>query len=123
MPDYEQELLDLDRAQGYLAQHCWFRLTSTPGGQFTIGVYRYGLGRTWANQEIEITFDRQTQEFICRSSTGQASLRMPAKGLTKVELMGELGMTQFTDCKYTFSWSADARRFNLLCQDIVGTTL
>jgi len=122
-PEYEEDLLDLDRVYRYLAQNRWFRQVSTPGGQFTIGAYRYGLGKTWANQEIEITFDPQTQEFICRSEDGQATQRLPAKGLTKAELMGELNMTQFPNYQYAFPWSADACRCNLLFQEMTGTTL
>jgi hypothetical protein len=122
-PEYEMDLLDLDRVYRYLAQNRWFRQVSTPGGQFTIGAYRYGLGKTWANQEIEITFDPQTQEFICRSEDGQATQRLLAKGLTKADLMGELDMTRFPDYQYAFPWSADVCRLNLLHQEMTGTTL
>jgi len=122
-PEYEAELLDLDRVYRYLAQNRWFRQVSTPGGQFTLGACRYGLGKPWANQEIEITFDPQTQEFVCRSEDGQATQRLPAKGLTKADLMGELDMIQFPDYQYAFPWSADACRLNLLHQEMTGTTL
>lgn len=122
-PEYEAELLDLDRVYRYLAQNRWFRLVSTPGGQFTLGACRYGLGRPWANQEIEITFDPQTQEFVCRSEDGLVTQRLPAKGLTKVDLMGELDMAQFPDYQYAFPWSADVCRRNLLHQEMTGTTL
>ena len=80
-------------------------------------------GKTWANQEIEITFDPQTQEFICHSEDGQATQRLRAKGLTKADLMGELDMTQFPVYQYAFPWSADACRCNLLFQEMTGTTL
>jgi transposase InsO family protein len=122
-PEYEAQLLDLDRAYRYLAQNRWFRQVSTPGGQFTLGACRYGLGKTWANQEIEITFDPQTQEFVCHSEDGQATQRLPAKGLTKADLMGELDMTQFPDYQYAFPWSTDVCRLNLLHQEMTGTTL
>jgi len=121
--EYEEQLLELDQVYRYLAQNRWFRLVSTPGGQFTLGAYRYGLGRAWANQEIEITFDPQTQEFVCRSEDGQATQRLPAKGLTKADLMGELDMTRFPDYQYAFPWSADVCRLNLLHQEMTGTTL
>ena len=103
-PEYEADLLELDRVYRYLAQHRWFRRVSTPGGQFMIGAFRYGLGKTWANQEIEITFDPQTQEFICHSEDGQATQRLRAQGLTKADLMGELDMTQFPVYQYAFPW-------------------
>jgi transposase len=122
-PEYEELILDLDRVFRYLAQQRWFRQVSTPGGQFTIGAYRYGLGKSWANQEIEITFEPQTQEFSCRSEDGQTTQRLPAKGLTKADLMGELDMIQFPNYQYAFPWSADICRLNLLCQEMTGTTL
>ena len=122
-PEYEAELLDLDRVFRYLAQQCWFRQVSAPGGQFTLGACRYGLGKAWANQEIEITCDPQTQELVCRSEDGQTTQRLPAKGLTKADLMGELAMAQFPDYQYAFPWSADICRLNLLAEEMTGTTL
>ena len=122
-PEYEDELLDLDRVYRYLAQQRWFRQVSTPGGQFTLGACRYGLGKPWANQEIEITFDPQTQELVCRSEDGQTTQRLPAKGLTKADLLGELDMAQFPDYQYAFPWSADICRRNLLAEEMTGTTL
>lgn len=121
-PEYEAELLDLDRVYRYLAQNRWFRQVTTQG-QFTLGTYRYGLGKPWANQEIEITFDPATQEFVCRSEDGQATRRLKAKGLTKADLMGELDMAQFPNYQYAFPWSAEVCRLNLLFQEMAGTTL
>lgn len=122
-PEYEELILDLDCVSGYLAQQRWFRQVSSPGGQFTLGACRYGLGRAWANQEIEITFDPQTQELVCRSEDGHTTQRFPAKGLTKADLMGELDMTRFPNYQYAFPWSANACRCNLLFQEMTGTTL
>lgn len=121
-PEDETELLELDRVYRYLAQQRWFRQV-TSQGQFVLGSYRYGLGKTWANQEVEIAFDPQTQEFVCRSEDGQATQRLPAKGLTKADLMGELDMAQFPNYQYAFPWSADVCRRNLLYQEMTGTTL
>lgn len=122
-PEYEEVILDLDRVFRYLAQQCWFRQVSSPGGQFTLGACRYGLGKAWANQEIEITFDPQTQELICRSEDGQTTQRLPAKGLTKADLMGELDMAKFPNYQYAFPWSAAVCRLNLLAEEMTGTTL
>jgi len=121
-PEQEAELLDLQRVYDYLAQNRWFRQV-TAMGQFTLGSHRYGLGKTWANQQIEIGFDAQTQEFICRSADGQRTHRLAVKGLTKTELMGELDMTQFPNYQYAFPWTAEACRLNLLHEEVAGTTL
>jgi transposase-like protein len=121
-PEQEAELLDLQRVYDYLAQNRWFRQV-TAMGQFTLGTYRYGLGKAWANQQVEITFDAQTQEFVCRSADGQCTQRLQAKGLTKTDLMGELDMAQFPNYQYAFPWTASACRQNLFHQEVAGTPL
>lgn len=121
-PEQEAEHLDLQRVCDYLARNRWFRQV-TAMGQFTLGTYRYGLGKAWVNQQIEIGFDAQTQEFVCRSEDGQHTQRLPAKGLTKTALLGELDMTQFPNYQYAFPWTAEACRQNLLHQEMTGTTL
>ncbi len=121
-PEQEVELLDMQRVYAYLACNRWFRQV-TAMGQFTLGTYRYGLGKTWANQQVEISFDAQTQEFVCHSEDGQRTQRLGAKGLTKPDLMGELDMAQFPNYQYAFPWAASACRQNLLHEDMAGTTL
>jgi len=51
-------------------------------------------------QEIEVTFDPQTQVSVCRSEAGQPTQRLPVKSSTKGELMGELDMAQFANYRY-----------------------
>jgi transposase InsO family protein len=88
-PEWEPDLLDMQRVYHYLAQGRWFRQVSAQG-QFSLGCYRYGLGVTFANQMVEITFDPQTQKFICQSEDTRQTARLPARGLTPQDLMGEL---------------------------------
>ncbi|MBU0494412.1 MAG: helix-turn-helix domain-containing protein [Chloroflexi bacterium] len=87
--EWEAALLDMQRVYDYLAQGRWFRRTSG-AGQFSLGGQRYGLGRAWADHMLEITFDPQTSELICRAEDGQPEIRRPIAGLTKSDLMGEL---------------------------------
>jgi transposase InsO family protein len=121
-PEWEGELLDLGRVYQYLAQGRWFRQVSAQG-QFSLGADCYGLGHTWANQTIEITFDPVTQEFVCQSADGQTQKRVQAKGLTKADLMGELALEQFPNYQFAFPLSALACRQNLLHAEMAGTTL
>ena len=121
-PDQEADLLDLQRVYDYLAQHRWFRQVSAQG-QFTLGTYRYGLGKAWANQTVEIHFDPHTQEFICQSEDGQRLQRLSSNGLSKAALMGELHLSQFAPYQYAFPWSAEACRLNLLHAEMTGTIL
>jgi hypothetical protein len=95
-PAQEAELLNLHRVYDYLAANRWFRHVTT-GGQFSLGSQRYGLGKAWARQDIEIGFDPQTQELICTAADGQRSQRRAITGLTKADLMGDLALAQFLD--------------------------
>jgi transposase-like protein len=121
-PDTETDLLDLQRVYDYLAQHRWFRRVSAQG-QFTLGAQRYGLGKVWANQTVEIRFDPLTQEFVCSSEDGQRVQRLPAQGLTKAALMSELHMEHFAPYQYAFPWVPEVCRTNLLHAEMTGTIL
>lgn len=121
-PEWEHDLLDLKRVYAYLAQHRWFRQV-TAAGQFTLGTERYGLGKAWGKQTIEVCFDAQTQEFVCHSADGLDTQQLKAKGLTLQDLMGEFHWEQFPYYQYAFPWSPDVCRLNLLYAEISGTTL
>ena len=93
-------------------------------GQLLLGSQRYGLGKDWRKQTVQITFDASTQEYICcrAGSDHQPTERLKASGLTKADLMGELAMTAFANHQYAFPWSVFAIRNNQLA-DLTGTTL
>ena len=88
-PEREESLLQLSRLYTYLTAQHWYRRVSGQG-QITLGGYRYGLGHSWRGQDVELTFAAETQEFSCYAADGQLLKRLPAKGLTKADLMGEL---------------------------------
>lgn len=89
-PEWEAELLDLSRVYTYLAQGRWFRLVSQVG-TVSLGDQVYGLGRAWAEQQVEITFDASDQHLVFHSADGKQTQRLPIRGLTVEILMGELG--------------------------------
>jgi hypothetical protein len=88
-PELETDLLDLPRIYDYLAAGRWFRRVATVG-QVSLGDYRYGLGVAWGKQTVEITFDPHDQHFCFQSEDDSQTRRLPARGLTKSALMGEL---------------------------------
>lgn len=88
-PELESELLDLQLVYSYLARGRWFRRVSSVG-QVALGAHRYGLGLTWKEQTVETTFNPAEQCFIFLSEDGLQTKRLPAQGLTKESLMGEL---------------------------------
>lgn len=121
--EWEETLLDMQRAYEYLAQARWFRRTSSLG-QFSIGARRYGLGKHFANRTLEITFDTQTHELICLSENGQQETRLPIQGLTKSTLMGELSpLVSQPVYQLALPFSPPTWREMMLATDLTGTTL
>ncbi len=121
-PEQEATLLDPQRVYAYLAQHRWFRRV-TDRGQFELGGYRYGLGAAWGQQTVQLTFDPQTLELVCQSEDGQQERRLPPKGLTPADWMGELQPDRLPTYQLAFPWSLPACRLALLGEDQAGTTL
>jgi transposase len=122
-PEWEQALLDSQRVYDYLAQGRWFRPT-TSKGQFSLGHQLYGVGQSLANQTLEITFDPQTGQFKCLSEDGRQAVRLPARGLTPSDLMGELGALQALPAyQLALPFSPSAWREMMLSTALTGTTL
>jgi hypothetical protein len=87
--EWEEELLDMQRVAQYLAEGRWFRRVSSQG-QIALGGQSYYLGSAFAGQKVEIRFDPQKWELVCRPEKGGPPVRLPIRGLTKADLMGEL---------------------------------
>jgi hypothetical protein len=121
-PEWEADLLDMQRVYRYLAQGRWFRQV-TPFGQFYLGNHYYGLGVAFAKQMIEITFDPQTCELVCKSEDAQRSTRLPAQGLALQDLMGELGpLVALPAYQLALPYSIAEWRQMQLCTVLTGTT-
>jgi hypothetical protein len=54
-------------------------------------LYDYYLGTTWRNQMLELHFDATHGCFLGQPAGSEATLTIAPQGLTKTELMGELG--------------------------------
>jgi transposase-like protein len=122
-PEWEEAMLDMQRVYDYLAQGRWFRRTSSQG-QFSLGTHRYGVGKNLSDQTLEITFDPQTGELISLSENGSQEIRLPVQGLTKSDLMGELGpLIALPAYQLALPFSLSAWREIMLCNDLTGTTL
>ena len=89
-PEWEAELMDLARVDAYLAQGRWFRKASNVG-TVSLGDETYGLGKAWIKKEVEITFDPTDRQLAFYAPEGGLRKRRPIQGLSKEELMGELG--------------------------------
>jgi len=121
--EWEEDLLDMQRVHDYLAKGRWFR-RSGPFGQLSIGARRHGVGRAFPNQTFEVTFDSQTLEFICLPADGREKIRVPAQGLTKSALMGELSPLMACPAyQLALPFSPSAWREMMLAHNLTGTTL
>ena len=121
--EWEEDLLDMQRVFAYLTRCRWFR-RSGPLGVFSLGSYRYGVGKAFANQTFEVTFNAQMVEWICLPEDGPPALCLPAQGLTKSALMGELSpLMACTTYQMALPFSQAAWREMMLANELTGTTL
>jgi transposase-like protein len=121
-PEWEIELLDAARIHAYLAQGQWFRRVSAVG-TFSLGGYVYGLGRPWANVQVQITFDPADVQFVVQADDGHLIKRFFPSGLSPDELLGEMSpLTHLPAFQLAlpFSWQ-DWRRARL-SGTLMGTT-
>ena len=86
-PEWEAQLLDLQRVYAYLAKGRWFRLISKIG-TFSLGGEIYYLDYHMAQTQIEITFDAADHHLVCYAADGELIQRLPLKGLSTETLMG-----------------------------------
>ena len=121
--EWEEGLLDMRRVYDYLAKGRWFRRVG-PVGVFSLGHYRYSVGRMFSNQMFEVAFDSQTIEYICLPPDGSEEIRVPTKGLTKSALMGELSPLMACPAyQLALPFSPSAWREMMLANELTGTTL
>ena len=83
-------MLDLARVFAYLANCRWFRRIRA-NGRLDLGGYDYYLGTTRRNQMLELHFDADQGCFLGQPVDSDTIITFAPKGLTKTELMGELG--------------------------------
>ena len=89
-PEWEEEMLDLPRVFAYLATCRWFRRIRA-NGRLDLGGYDYYLGTSLRNQILELHFDADQGCFIGQPAGSEATITFAPQGLTKTDLMGELG--------------------------------
>jgi hypothetical protein len=121
-PEWEKELLDLDRVYQYLAQGCWFRINNA--GTVHLGTYEYRFGYRYRGQTMEITFDPSKVAFVCQPEGATEPVTVAARGLTKADLMGDLAwMLALPAYQLAFPFSPEEQRRLSLIECLSGTTL
>lgn len=122
-PEWEMDLLDMRRVYAYLARGRWFRRSGALG-VLSVGSYRYGVGKAFANQTFEVTFNAQTVEWSCLPQDGPPALCIPAQGLTKSALMGDLdSLLACTAYQLALPFSPAAWREMALANILTGMNL
>ena len=115
-------LLDLSRVYAYLSQGRWFRKGSNIGA-VSLGGKVYVLGRDWARKDVEISFDPTDRCFKCFAPDGDKRKSLPIKGVTKADLMGELGpLALMDDFQLALPFTWDEWRVIQLCETLGDTT-
>jgi hypothetical protein len=90
-PEWEAQMLDLARVFAYLATCRWFRRIRA-NGRLDLGGYDYYLGTSLRNQMLELHFDADQGCFLGQPAGSETTITFAPKGLTKTDLMGELGL-------------------------------
>jgi len=78
-PEWEVEMLDLDRVYGYLARCRWFRRVRA-NGRLDLGGYDYYLGVTWRNHILELRFDTDQGCFLGQPAGSETTLTIAPQG-------------------------------------------
>src|SRR6266571_8718235 len=122
-PEWEEELLSLEKVSAYLAQGRWFRSVRT-NGYFGLGSYQYYLGKHFAQHSVAIRFDPDTTTLICQPEGNEGTIQLPVQGITKAELMGELAVLQALPIyQLALPFSQEAWRQLEYANGLIGTTL
>ncbi|MGK7911062.1 MAG: DDE-type integrase/transposase/recombinase [Synechococcus sp.] len=105
-PEWEEQMLQMERVYQYLDSDRWFRRTAA-GGWFLLGGSSYQTDWKWRERTLEIEFDAQTLELICHSERETNDpLHLPLQGLNKADLMGEMSEFQrMPDFQLSMPWS------------------
>ena len=122
-PEWEEELLSLEKVCTYLAQGRWFRGIRS-NGFFGLGSYQYYLGKHFAQHRVALRFDPEALALICLPEGSEETIRLPAQGITKAELMGELAVLQALPIyQLALPFSLATWRQLEYAQNLTGTTL
>jgi hypothetical protein len=119
----EEDLLCLENVWTYLRACRWFRRIRT-NGFFCLGGYSYYLGKHVAQRSLAIHFDSDSLAFHCQLEGSEEIVWVPAQGLTKAELMGELAaLHTLPTYQLVLPFSPAAWRQLEYANSLMGTTL
>lgn len=86
-PDRELDIFSMERVYRYLAEQHWWRWVSQVG-QISLGNHRYTVGANHAGQDVKVTFDAATAEFVVYDAQENKIKRLAPRGLTIEAITG-----------------------------------
>ena len=86
-PEWELDLLDLQRVYTYLATCHWVRISSGVG-TISLGGFTYTLGKEWYHAEVRVSFDPDQHVFLLTAPPRPAKC-IPMRCMSKAYLMGD----------------------------------
>jgi hypothetical protein len=120
-PQWEENLLDLERVGAYLGQGRWFRRVKG-NGHFTLGGHGYYIGNRFIGKMLEIHFESGTMSLKCQPEGSEEVIDLPAQGVSKIDLMGEFGQLQALPAyQLALPFSAQAQRQLQNAEQLTGT--
>jgi transposase-like protein len=121
-PEWEEQLLSLQRVYQFLAEGRWIR--TSQNHKINLGGFRYSIGTNYGHQDFEITFDPGAIVFQMQPEQGGDPISIPPKGLTKADLMGDLKLLlDLPAYQLAFPFTPTDRHRTSLAQFLAGTTL
>ena len=97
---------------------------SLANGRLDLGGYDYYLGTTRRNQMLELHFDADQGCFLGQPADSDTIITFAPKGLTKTELMGELGhLLALPVYQLALPFTHEAWRQLAYTRALTGTTL
>jgi transposase InsO family protein len=88
-PEWEADMLDVNRIYQYLATCRWFRRVKG-NSCIALGGTNYYIGKPLCGQAMEITFDTQHCVFLANVIGTHKTIALPPQNMTVSDLMGEL---------------------------------
>ena len=123
-PEWEEDEARVCRTCGRIFNRGGGSAASAPMGSLMRGGYRYYLGKHFARRSVAIGFDPDTIALICQPEGSEETIQLPAQGLTKAELMGELAALQALPMyQLALPFSLAAWRQLEYAHNLTGTTL
>jgi transposase len=121
-PEWEEDLLCLERVWTYLRACRWFRRVRS-NGFFCLGGYSYYLGKQLAHLGVAVRFDAESLVFLCQLEGSEEIVEVPTQGLAKADLMGELAaMQSLPSYQLALPFSQEAWRKLEYANGLTGTT-